>query len=216
MLRLIRTCWHVLAIIGLATVAILVWFAGTGVSARPEPSRMEASAARVARQMLMPADARARRNPEAASPEAIRQGMEHWADHCATCHANNGSGDTSIGRGLYPRAPDMRLLATQQLSDGELFFIIEHGVKLTGMPAWGDGTPEGERASWHLVHFIRRLPSLSEEELIEMEAFNPRSEAEWRALEEERRFLSGESPLSGELRVGPTHNEHAHKKGGKE
>lgn len=177
---------------------------------------MEASAARVARQMLMPADARARPNPEAASPEAIRQGMEHWADHCATCHANDGSGDTSIGRGLYPRAPDMRLPATQQLSDGELFFIIEHGVKLTGMPVWGDGTPEGERASWHLVHFIRRLPSLSEEELIEMEAFNPRSEAEWRALEEERRFLSGESPLSGELRVGPTDNEHAHKKGGKE
>jgi hypothetical protein len=85
----------------------------------------------------------------------------------------------------------MRLADTQDLSDGELFYLIEHGVKITGMPAWGTGTPEGEQASWHLVHFIRHLPKLSEDELAEMEKLNPRGPAERQALEEERRFLSG-------------------------
>ncbi|MCA1586353.1 MAG: c-type cytochrome, partial [Acidobacteria bacterium] len=165
-----------------------------------------------ARHMLIPAAARLRQNPEAASSEHIREGLEHWADHCAPCHANNGSGDTPMGRSLYPRAPDMRAAPTQQLSDGELFFIIEHGVKLTGMPAWTTGSAEGEQASWHLVHFIRRLPTLSDDEVAAMEGLNPRSEAEWRALEEERRFLSGESLLQGDLRVGPKDTEHAHPK----
>jgi len=54
----------------------------------------------------------------------------------------------------------MRGAETQSLSDGELFSIIEHGIRLTGMPAWGTGTPESERDSWGLVHFVRRLPKL--------------------------------------------------------
>ena len=117
--------------------------------------------------------------------------MEHWADHCASCHANDGSGATAMGHGLYPKPPDMRLASTQDLSDGELFYLVEHGVKLTGMPAWGTGTPDGETASWHLVQFIRRLPSLTEDELADMADLTPRNRAEWQALEDERRFLSG-------------------------
>ena len=144
---------------------------------------------------MIPSESRRLRNPEAATTENIRSGLEHWADHCASCHGNDGSGDTELGRGLYPPAPDMRLPATQNLTDGELFYIIERGVKLTGMPAWGTGTPEGERSTWHLVQFVRRLPTLSEAELAAMEELNPRSAAEWQALEEERRFLAGEIPL---------------------
>ena len=52
-----------------------------------------------------------------------------------------------MGRGLYPRAPDMRLAATQNLSDAELFYLIENGIRLTGMPGWGTGTKEGEKSS---------------------------------------------------------------------
>jgi hypothetical protein len=104
----------------------------------------------------------------------------------------------------------MRQAATQNLSDGELFYIIENGVKLTGMPAWGTGTPEGERDSWHLVQFIRRLPSLSEAELAEMDDLNPRSAADWQALEEERRFLAGEAAAPAAPASG-----HSHKGGSK-
>ena len=135
----------------------------------------------------------------------LKDGMAHWADHCASCHANDGSGDTAMGRGLYPKAPDMRGPDTQSLSDGELFYLIEHGVKITGMPAWGTGTPEGEQASWHLVHFIRHLPSLTDDEVAEMEGLNPRSRAEWQALEEERRFLSGTLDAPGDAPPAHVH-----------
>jgi len=85
----------------------------------------------------------------------------------------------------------MRATNTQSLTDGELFSIIEHGIRLTAMPAWGNGTPEGERDSWGLVHFVRRLPTLTPEEIERMEALNPKTPAQFKEDEETRRFLRG-------------------------
>jgi mono/diheme cytochrome c family protein len=130
------------------------------------------------------------RNPVPASAEALADGMAHYADHCATCHANDGSGDTEMGRGLFPRAPDMRMPATQRLSDGELFYIIENGVRFTGMPAWSTGTKAGEESTWRLVHFLRHLSRLTPAELESMKARNPRSPEEIRLEIEEERFLN--------------------------
>jgi hypothetical protein len=96
-----------------------------------------------------------------------------------------------MGRNLFPPSPDMRLAATQDLTDGELFYIIEHGVRFTGMPAWSTGTPEGEESSWQLVHFLRRLPALTPQEIEEMAGMNPRPPAEIRQEIEEQQFLEG-------------------------
>jgi mono/diheme cytochrome c family protein len=177
--------------IGLLTGAYIVT---TGVSARPQPSRLEAVTARTVRSIAIRARVRGVTNPVPVGDAVVKEGMEHFADHCAVCHGNDGSGDTEMGRGLYPRAPDMRLLATQNLSDGELFYIIENGVRLTGMPAWSTGTKEGETSSWHLVHFIRHLPKLSEEEVALMESLNPKSPEEVRQDIEAEKFLQGGDP----------------------
>jgi mono/diheme cytochrome c family protein len=134
----------------------------------------------------------------------VAEGLAHFADHCASCHANDGSGQTALGRGLFPRAPDLRRPGTQDLTDGELFHIIENGVRLTGMPAFG-GAPGSAEGSWHLVQFIRHLPRLSEAERAQMEALNPRSPAAWRAEQEEDSFLRGEAPAAG-----PAHGEAHH------
>jgi mono/diheme cytochrome c family protein len=194
MTRVLKTVWHLLAIVGVIAVLTGIWLWTGGIGTRTAPGSIETAVSRSARSAMIPAGSRNLPNPEPATSDNIRAGLEHWADHCATCHANDGSGSTEMGRSLYPPAPDMRQPATQNLSDGELFYIIENGVKLTGMPAWGTGTPEGQRDSWHLVQFIRRLPTLSEAEIADMEELNPRSGADWQALEEERRFLSGETP----------------------
>jgi mono/diheme cytochrome c family protein len=193
---LAKAVWHLLAMLGIIALVTVLWLWSSGISTTSPPGRVETAVARVARTTMIPAAARRLRNPEPATSENIRSGLEHWADHCASCHGNDGAGDTEMGRHLYPPAPDMRQAATQNLTDGELFFIIENGVKLTGMPAWGTGSEDDARSTWHLVQFIRRLPSLSEAELAEMEELNPRSAADWRALEEERRFLSGDVPLA--------------------
>ena len=75
--------------------------------------------------------------------------------------------------------------STQEQTDGALFYAIEHGVPFTGMPAWSTGTPNGERASWELVLFIRHLPQVTPEEIAEMEKLNPTSAAQ---LEQERQI----------------------------
>lgn len=167
----------------------LVFFIGGGVSARPRPGSVETFVARTVRDLAIAWHATDVPNPVPKTDEAIAEGRAHFADHCASCHGNNGRGETEIGRGLYPRAPDMRLPATQNLSDHELFYIIENGIRLTGMPAWSTGTPEGEQSSWRLVHFIRRLPTLTAAELEEMETMNPRPPAEIRQEIEAERFL---------------------------
>jgi mono/diheme cytochrome c family protein len=163
-----------------------------GLSTRVEPTRVEALVARSVRRLATPSAVRTQSNAVPKTREVLDEALAHFADHCATCHGNDGSGKTSIGRSFYPPTPDMRASATQSLSDGELFSIIENGIRLTGMPAWGDGTPEGERSSWELVHFIRTLPSLTTEQIERMEALNPRTPAEFREQEESRRFLAGE------------------------
>ena len=98
-----------------------------------------------------------------------------------------------MGRNLYPPAPDMRLPATQNLTDGELFFIIENGVRMTGMPGWG-GPGHASGDSWKLVHFIRHLPKITEDEELSMRMMNPRTPAEMEEEKAEEEFLKGEEP----------------------
>lgn len=169
---------------------------GHGFSAKGQPSRIEIAVARSARSLAIPRSARDRANPVPQNEEIVREGLAHFADHCAMCHGNDGSGDTEMGRGLYPKAPDMRLPATQKLTDGELFYLIENGVPLTGMPGWGTGTPDGEAASWHLVHFIRRLPKLTPEELEHMTELNPISADEWLQRMQAQESRPGSKPAA--------------------
>jgi mono/diheme cytochrome c family protein len=138
----------------------------------------------------LPGGASQSKNPFASSPQLLQEASRHFADHCASCHGNDGSGNTEVGRNLYPRSPDMRLPATQQLSDGELFYIIHNGVRWTGMPAWGESGDDPD--SWKLVLFIRHLPSLSQNELQDMKRFNPQSAAEREEEKQEEDFLKGE------------------------
>lgn len=201
--------WSLAAVVALGTALSLGAGAAAlllrgGVSARTEPSRLEAELARRARSFLIPSSARGLSNPLPATPEVVAEGRAHFADHCASCHANDGGGDTPLGRRLYPRAPDMRGPRTQRLADGEIFWIIENGVRLTGMPAWGE--PGRESETWALVHFIRRLPRLTPVEKQQMEQLNPRGPEAWRELEEDERFLRGEEPA-------PAAPRHPHRRG---
>jgi mono/diheme cytochrome c family protein len=198
-MELKRRAWILLVTAGLVTAGLVLWgfsIVRRGFSARDEPSRTEAFVARKLRRMAAPADARRLRNPVPNTDTVLKEARAHFADHCATCHGNDGKGETPIGKNLYPRAPDMSGVRTQSLSDGELFYTIKNGVRLSGMPAWGKDTVEDDRVSWALVYFIRHLPSITPLELVEMRALNPKSREELEEEEAERNFLEGGEPPS--------------------
>lgn len=178
-----------------------------GFSAHDEPTRIEVGIARTVRHWAVPTDLRDRKNPIQIVPEVIAEARAHFADHCFTCHGNDGKGQSGLGKQMYPKTPDMTLAATQQLSDGELFSIIENGVRLTGMPGFGNGTAESAAGTWTLVHFIRHLPKLTPEEIAEMEKLNPKSPEEWQQMQKEAAFLAGNDEASA---PAPTHAAQPH------
>jgi len=196
-----------LGIVVILAVAPLLWVGyklfSTGFSAKTPPHPIEELLARQVRHLAIPYALRNTPNPIQPSPEVMEEALEHFADHCASCHANDGSGKTPIGQNVYPPAPDLRLPPTQSMSDGELFFIIHNGIRFTGMPAWGKGPPEEDQDSWKLVHFIRHMPDLTEEELARMKSMNPVSRHQLAEEEEIERFLMGED-------IGEPADAHAH------
>lgn len=177
-----------------------------GFSARESPSRIETFVARSARSMAVPARAKRMKNPIPNTAENLAEARAHWADHCAICHANNGGGNATIGQNLYPKAPDMRQPSTQNMTDGELYYTIQNGIRLSGMPAWGQ-PGENDEDSWKLVHFIRHLPQLMPEEEREMERLNPKGPEERQEQQEEEQFLNEDQSGNQASRL-PTHHNH--------
>jgi hypothetical protein len=177
-----------------------------GFSARDSPSWEETVVARTTRRTAVPAKAKRMRNATPNTPENLAEARAHWADHCALCHANDGGGNTEIGRNLYPKVPDMRLPATQNLTDGDLYYMINNGIRLSGMPAWGQAG-ENDQDSWKLVHFIRHLPKITPEEEREMEQLNPKGLAGRQEEQEGKQFLNEDQPGSPALKL-PTHHNH--------
>ena len=179
-------------VMGLGIVGVFGWLGlqlfTTGFSAKTKPHALEVVVARKISHLAIPLEKRNAQNPVPLSPKVIKESLAHFADHCATCHANDGSGQTPIGKNVYPKAPDLRLTDTQSMSDGEMFWVIHNGIRFTAMPAWGEGDPAEDKDSWKLVHFIRHLPQLTPKELDQMKGLNPKTRKD---LEEEASF--GES-----------------------
>src|SRR5262245_31164723 len=154
------------AVITIAVLLVIGWLAlysrvrASGLAADAETGRVE----RVVRSgpvpLAMPADARQQKNPFAADQTIWRTAADHYGDHCAACHGNDGRGQTQLGQSMYPKVPDFADVTVQRLSDGELFYIIQNGVRWTGMPSW-----KGEHSAddtWRLVSFIRAVPDLTD------------------------------------------------------
>ncbi len=167
-------------IIVLVVVAgVAIWFAhwiSGGFSTREQPSAAEAFLARTSLSLSMPSGAKQAKNPFSATPEVLRGARNRYEDNCALCHANNGSGLTDLGKNLYPKPPDLRAPLVQHLSDGELYYIIHNGIRMTGMPAWGPAANDSE--SWKYVLYLREIPKLTTEDVQQMDDANPAGAAD--------------------------------------
>ena len=90
----------------------------------------------------------------------ISKGAGQYAEMCSGCHLAPGMKRTEISRGLYPRAPELR--RKTNLTPAEQFWVVKHGVKMTGMPAWG--VTHDDDLLWDVVAFVRKLPELTPEQ----------------------------------------------------
>src|SRR6202035_3643274 len=151
-------------------IAILAVLYGTavvrrGFSAADQPSALEKIVSRSVRNLAIPREARKKKNPWTATSETLEQAHDLFTSHCAGCHGRDGNAQSEIGQSLYPKAPDLRAAETQNLTDGEIHYIIRNGVRLTGMPALGNPhLGEENNDAWKLVLFIRSTVTLTPHE----------------------------------------------------
>jgi predicted CXXCH cytochrome family protein len=160
----------------LLAVAILAAVYGVGVirrgfSAADQPSAVERVVSRTVRNLGIPSSARGQKNPLVPTQEGLQEARELFTNHCAGCHGKDGNAQSEIGQNFYPKAPDLRLPATQDLSDGEIHYIIKNGVRLTGMPALGNPhAGEDNNTAWKIVLFVRAISRLTPQQEAEQTA----------------------------------------------
>jgi mono/diheme cytochrome c family protein len=102
----------------------------------------------------------------------ISKGAGQYAEMCSGCHLAPGMKRTEISQGLYPRAPELR--RGSDVTPAEQFWIVKHGVKMTGMPAWG--ITHDDELLWDVVAFLRKLPKLTPEQYETMVKNAPKHE----------------------------------------
>ena len=147
---------------GVVGICVAVALGAPNLSATSRPSRLEKTVAHA----VLDASVRARapRGKSAPSDQAsIARGRETYRANCLVCHGVPGGEQSAIAAGLNPPVPDLGEPETQRRSDGELFYLVSGGVRLTGMPAFEKSLPEKTR--WELVGFLRALPKLGDGEL---------------------------------------------------
>src|SRR5215472_6627563 len=154
MIRNVLIAILVIVIVGACAAYLVV---RNGLAADRAPNAVETAVARRLVRLSIPSSERALTNPNASQADAWKEGEDHFSDHCAGCHGSDGRGDSEFGQQMYPPVPNLTSADIQHFSDGELFAIIQHGVRWTGMPAFESEHTADE--TWNLVSFVRHLPS---------------------------------------------------------
>src|SRR6266508_2169864 len=126
-----------------AAIGLIVWSGSYNVAATNPPGRFEKKFAAFALNRAIQKRAPVRTNPF-SKPEDIRAGLAHYKENCVDCHGAPGVEESEFGEGLNPPAPDLTLPAMQRMRDGELFWVVSNGIRMTGMPAFSPTHKEDE------------------------------------------------------------------------
>ncbi len=146
------------ALFAVLLIAIAGWFfaARFSLSALNDPGPIETY---LATKMKLWVVSRSARGPLPPAPPdnnaSVNIGQMIYGGECASCHGTDGRTPTDVGRWMYPRTLDLGSSEVQSWSDAELFWIIKHGIRLSGMP--GFGRTRSDEQIWHLVHYVRSV-----------------------------------------------------------
>jgi len=177
----------------LAAGAAAFFLSGTfDFAATAHPGKLEKRLAEAALDRSVARRAPKTANPAAASPDVLRTGLAHYRGMCVTCHGAPGVDPSEIGMGLNPPAPDLTVTKVQSRTDGELFWLVSHGIRMTGMPAFGPTHEDDE--IWKIVAFLRHLPELTKEEEKVLKSSVEHEHAEGGGAEPEHTHAGGAEP----------------------
>jgi mono/diheme cytochrome c family protein len=145
------------AIFVLMVVLIVIALMRFNLTALHEPGAAETRLANLSKRYLIYRASRHGIPPRPQDTKAsIERGSSHYGLDCGVCHADDGRSQRTPGLWMYPRASDLTSKQVQSYSDQELYWIIQNGIRFTGMPAFGNvETPDHV---WDLVNYVRTLP----------------------------------------------------------
>ena len=152
-----RVAWAVALLIVVSSAALAVAYSGRYNVAADQPHwSLTSRVVAIIRDRSIAVRAADLIVPNLADPALIALGAEHYTAMCAGCHLAPGTGDNEMRQGLYPKPPN--LAQQRDRSPAESFWIIKHGLKMSGMPAWG--VTHDDESLWGLVAFLQQLPTL--------------------------------------------------------
>jgi mono/diheme cytochrome c family protein len=149
------------ALLALAAAGVVIYTGAYNTAATVPPRGLEKAIATATLKRSIARRAPKTENP-LSGPDVVRAGLAHYREMCVTCHGAPGVDSSEIGEGLNPPAPDLTLGGVQGMSDGELFWVVQQGIRMTGMPAFGPTHKDAE--IWKIVAFLRHLPQITKDE----------------------------------------------------
>jgi mono/diheme cytochrome c family protein len=148
-------------LVALFAPLILLAMGAINMGADAEPGFIERTIAPWALDRAVAAHATKEKNPFAGNSAAIGVGLKHFRENCLMCHGAPDVEAAELSKGINPPAPPLEM-EESDTPDGELFWVIKHGIRMTAMPAFGPSHTDEE--IWKLVAFIRHLPDLTAQE----------------------------------------------------
>jgi mono/diheme cytochrome c family protein len=174
------------------------------VAAKESPGKLERRMASFMVDRSVARRAPKEKNPFSPTPDVLRAGLAHYKENCVMCHGAPGVEESEAGMGLNPSPPDLTSPGTQRMSDGELYWIVANGIRMSGMPAFS--LTHKKEEIWHLVTFVRHLPQISADEQKVLKAGS--EEEEHHQETEPAQATRLEKPKEGAV-VAPTPHTHA-------
>ncbi len=146
-----------------AIFAAVTWFGIYSFAADEPHSAAVSNLITSMRERSIEVRARQVQVPDLGDAVRVVQGAGNYDAMCVGCHVAPGMPPTELSKGLYPAPPN---LAEDTVEPAQAFWVIKHGVKASGMPAWGKSM--GDEYIWNLVAFVQQLPKLDEQRYREM------------------------------------------------
>jgi mono/diheme cytochrome c family protein len=194
------------ALVGLMAAGAAVWvYLATGMfdpAASSPTGRMETKLAAFSLNQSVKKRAPVQKNPLPTTPGLLKEGLEHYKENCVVCHGAPGVDAGEIGQGLNPPAPELTLPRVQKRPDGELFWIVSNGIRMTGMPAFKP-THKPEEI-WKIVAFLRHLEEVTPDEQKALKAVTEEAEHHHEGESEEKAGSPVSSPAAAAT-PGHTH-----------